>query len=412
MSETNGWLTKVSVAALFAGVIVCFWELITESPTGRESVFLSTALAVLSMAGSWFASKHYSEQSYNRNLQTFGLKASEKVNNLSNELNKLSVFLQQELASDEDDPIAEALLSKRIKIEAAIHVLGTLKTINEGSLSDWQAVIGDEITEQKEKQEEKEETLREVVDMIKSLPVPTQDRKEQHAPSDGEPATELEKEIASIRSEMRTLATQVSGVPFRSLKLRAPKEKIEKACPRCGKKVEYRQRTRANSVKALACLHCGASLYSRQQDGGFQLQERKLLEEVVACPSCGAQCAILLDPVPGGSTELQCAECRASYRAVRRAKDVAVKRKQTAAEPTAPRQISEDLLDRVREAMGPQPWPHGRSKAVAIKLETSHAIVGQAVEQLVARGDFKLQLNGKLYDPVRPATPAPPKDPA
>lgn len=73
---------------------MCFWELASGNLTTRETIIFSSGLAVLSIVGSWIASKYYSEQSSAKNLQIFGRKASEKVNNLSNELNKLTAFLQ------------------------------------------------------------------------------------------------------------------------------------------------------------------------------------------------------------------------------------------------------------------------------------------------------------------------------
>jgi Zn finger protein HypA/HybF involved in hydrogenase expression len=401
MSDYTGWLTKAFVLALLAGIGICFWELAAGSPSPRESILFGTGLTVLSMGASWFTSKFYSEQSYNKNLQTFGLKASEKVNNLSNELSKLSLFLQQELDSDADEPAAEALLSKRLKIEAAIHVLGTLKTMNEGSLSDWQAVVGEEISEQKQMQEEKEETLREVVEMVKSLPSAASERKDQHPQLDDEGTAELQKDIESIRNEIRTLATQVSGVPFKTVKFKARKEKIEKECPRCAKKIEYTQRTKPNSIKAFACPHCGVPLYSRERGGVFFLGERKPLDEKVACLNCGLEAFLALDPVPGSTANFVCDKCQAEYRAVRRAKDINLKRASKGTAAIAPAEISEELMIRIRDSMGPQPWPRGKSRAVASQLGMSHAIVDRAVEQLVSRGDFRLQVNGKLYQPIQ-----------
>jgi len=118
------------------------------------------------------------------------------------------------------------------------------------------------------------------------------------------------------------LATQVSGVPFKNAKPKTRKENVEKDCPRCGKKIAYSQRTKANSVKAFACAECGCSLYSRQSDGAFLLRERKPTEEKLACPDCGFEGTLALDPVHGGTADFECAQCHSLYRAVRKAKDV------------------------------------------------------------------------------------------
>ena len=83
--------------ALVAGIILCLGVIAFRELSGTEGLLLSLILTILSMIGSWFASRYYSDVSYDANLRTFALKAAEKVNNLSNELDRLSVFLQQEL---------------------------------------------------------------------------------------------------------------------------------------------------------------------------------------------------------------------------------------------------------------------------------------------------------------------------
>ncbi len=73
-----------------------------------------------------------------RKERFFALKAAEKVTNLSNELDRLSVFLQQEAKGTEYGSPAEALQARDPRIEAAVHMIGTLKSVNDRSLSDWQ----------------------------------------------------------------------------------------------------------------------------------------------------------------------------------------------------------------------------------------------------------------------------------
>jgi len=85
-------------------------------------------------------------------------------------------------------------------------------------------------------------------------------------------------------------------VPLKNAKAKTRKEHVEKDCPRCGKKIVYSQRTKANSVKAFACAECGCSLYSRQSDGAFLLRERKPTEEKLACPDCGFEGTLALAP--------------------------------------------------------------------------------------------------------------------
>lgn len=396
-----GLPTKVACVGLATGIAVCFWQLASGNLTTHETVFFSSALAILSIAASWFISKHYSEQSYTRNLQMFGRKASEKVNNLSSELNKLTAFLQQELEPDEDVSSTEALLSKRMRIEAAIHMLGTLKSINEGSLSDWQAVIGDEIVEQKEKQEEKEETLRDIIQMMKGLPANTYGL-ERVKPGD-EDGTNLQKEIDSIRSEMRVLATQVSGVPIKNAGPKKRKEMVEKNCPKCDKPLVYFQKTKASSTKAFSCPHCGISLVSRPVGGAFVLSDRTPVEENLECINCKSVLSFRLDPLPGSTVDFECKNCKASLRATRRATVIKLRFLDRSSGIEAPHQLSEELLARIKEAMGNQPWPSGKAKQVSIQLGIPHGVINRALDALIGRGDFLIQHNNKLFAPVESA---------
>src|SRR5271157_3136362 len=83
------------------GVVICLIVIVTATLSSRESLLLSLVLTIVSMLGSWLASRFYAETSFNENLRTFALKAAEKVDNLSKELDRLAVYLQQEL--DDDD---------------------------------------------------------------------------------------------------------------------------------------------------------------------------------------------------------------------------------------------------------------------------------------------------------------------
>ena len=115
----------------------------------------------------------------------------------------------------------------------------------------------------------------------------------------------------------------------------------------------YSQRTKANSVKAFACAECGCSLYSRQSDGAFLLRERKPTEEKLACPDCGFEGTLALDPVHGGTADFECAQCHSLYRAVRRAKDVNLRPVKKSNDLLRSPEISEELLGCIRECNGP-----------------------------------------------------------
>jgi hypothetical protein len=210
---------------------------------------------------------------------------------------------------------------------------------------------------------------------------------------------ELQGEIRSIRSEIRMLATQVSGCHLKTLSPKRAKRTLKRIALDAEKRLRI-LRTKANSVKAFACAECGCSLYSRQSDGAFLLSERKPTEKKLACPDCGFEGTLALDPVHGGTADFECAKCHSLYRAVRRAKDVNLRPVKKSNDLLRWPEISEELLGRIRVAMGPQPWPSGRARDVAAQLGIARAITHRAVEQLIARGDFRLQLNGRIYEPT------------
>lgn len=101
METEHRWMTLLLIVAVVGGIGACFWRLAKASPTANEALLLSLFLTFLSIMGSWIASKYYSESSYNKNLRVFALKAAEKVTNLSNELDRLSAFIQQDLKENE-----------------------------------------------------------------------------------------------------------------------------------------------------------------------------------------------------------------------------------------------------------------------------------------------------------------------
>ena len=220
METKDNWLSGPLIFAMIVGIIACLWRITQSAPTPNEALLLSLFLTLLSIIASWIVSRYYSESSYNKSLRIFALKAAEKVTNLSNELDRLTVFMQEELKDDEYDSQAEALLAKNLRFEGAIHIINTLKSVNDRSLSDWQGVIGEEISAQREVQEEREETLRELLERLDSLQRATLDSTQSH--HDEERQT-LFSEVASIRNDLRFLASRVSGVPV--IPMRAPKKR-------------------------------------------------------------------------------------------------------------------------------------------------------------------------------------------
>jgi hypothetical protein len=396
----SGWVTGLLVVAILVGIAVCLWRITTASPTANEALLLSLFLTILSIVGSWVVSRYYSESSYNKNLRVFALKAAEKVNNLSNELDRLSVFIQQELKANEYESPAEALLARDIRFESVIHIINTLKSVNDRSLSDWQGVIGEEITAQREVQEEREETLRELLERLDALQRATLSagQSQQH----DQEREHLFSEVASIRNDLRLLASQVSGVPVAPT--RAPKKAdVQKACPQCGKALQYRQKSRAKNVKGLECTECGAKLCSREADGDFVLSLRKPVDEGITCPSCGQKTTVKLAPVPGSALDADCPYCRVTLRVSRSTTGPRCRVRGALKPLSLPPPLGDQFLKKVAEMMGTQPWPKGQSRGVAEELDVNHSLVSRAIQELIRRGVFRPQIDGKLYAPEEAA---------
>ena len=82
----NKSLNIILLLGVVVGIGVCFWRIVSGNTTDNEALLLSLILTIISILGSWIVSSFYSEYTFSKSLRTFALKASEKVNNLSNEL--------------------------------------------------------------------------------------------------------------------------------------------------------------------------------------------------------------------------------------------------------------------------------------------------------------------------------------
>jgi len=163
-----------------AGIVVCIYIINQGKMTDRESAMLGVLVTILSVLASWIITEMYGtaqykeaiqdvREEYRNNLRTYALNAADKVNNLSNELNKLSNYLEEELVYTDYRSTDEELLAKEERIQSAIHLIRTLKSVNDTALRDWEGVIGEELDQRREEQEEKEEDLKELVARVESL---------------------------------------------------------------------------------------------------------------------------------------------------------------------------------------------------------------------------------------------------
>lgn len=395
MKSDRPWLPLLLMTSMMVGVVLCLWTILSRKATPTEALLLSVLLTVFSVLGSWIASAYYAEHSFDRNLRVFALKASEKVTNLSNELDRLIGFLQQELNTEDYESPSEALLARDMRIQATIHVINTLKSVNDRSLSDWEGVIGEEIIAQREEQELREEQLRELLERVSTLP------QADHESGMHDPAA-LRRELDAVRRDIKVLGAQIGGVPVRQPRA-SGKESVQKACPKCGKPLSYRQRTKSNSVKNVQCEHCQAKLFSIVQNGEFVLNEKVSKSESIRCPICSVALLAQLSAMPGASTQTLCPECNSELGIVRRSDTIHV-RANTVGVTAAEQPVLEELIAQVSEKMPGQPWAVGTAQRVARELGVPYQEVRRAVQELIRRKHFKLQIDGELYERVAPSS--------
>ncbi len=404
---------KYCIAGAFLlGIGFCVYFISGRNLTATEAGLLSIVLTILSVLVTWIVPHIYSgsqhkkaieevEESHRTNLRTYALKAAEKVNNLSTQLSLLAAYLDESLEDSDDEKPREDLLSKRERIESAIHIINTLKSVNDTALSDWEGVIGDELNEQRELREEREEELGGLIERLETISESQIDTQQYAQDS----TQALSKEIDSLRRDLRSIAVNLGLSPIRLAKSseRKPRrEAVETHCPVCGADVAYKQRVNPKSIKAFSCEACGAKLFSKYDaEKGFTVEIRRVDTEQVTCPSCGATCEVSLDTYPHSSVVVGCQDCKKMITVTRTLDGIRSQLQaiQTNVTQTGSEGLTEELIQSVKDNLPPQPWPTGTSKAVAMKLGLPNRLVAEAIQKLIRRRELNLQYGGKLYVP-------------
>jgi predicted SprT family Zn-dependent metalloprotease len=405
------WLRVIIFIAYSAGIAVCIYFITSQNLTSRESGLVGVILAIISILASWTVSHYYSESQHTKalkevqefhrtNLKTYARKAAEKVNNLSNELSRLSAYLEKELTRTDYDNVEEELNAKEERIESAIHITNTLKSINDTALSDWEGVISDELEQRRVEQQEREEELEDLLTRYDTL-MNTLQHEIAHS---GDSTLVVQKEIDSLRKELHFLASRIGIITPSSFRLsRASKNTVEVKCPICHTQLTYRQKAKENSVKALKCPNCETRLVSRyNKTEGFILKIRNPIKEKITCPKCSASIEVELDPMPSSTVSTTCPDCNTEMRIVRtpdgfRITQTTVSSSQDSS--TGKPNLNEEIIQQVRNELPVQPWPKGTHKLVATKLNLTNREVFAAINELIKRGIFNPQIDGKLYFP-------------
>ena len=386
---------KILVSILAVGILVCLAFAANGISDPTENVLMSIILTLFSIIATWLASHAYGQANqkaavqdvkefHQERLRMYALKAAEKVTTLSNQLQNLSAYLQEELDNDEYETSKDAYFAKCERIGSAIHLINTLKSINDNALSDWEGVIDDVLDEQREEQKEREQELTDLINRVEAI---ARSQKEQISRLPSGSHVGAGYELESIRNELRFLIASMAGTPvtLRRAKKSARRE-VTSVCPSCQTELHYAQRPKRNSVKGLQCDACNTRLVSRYNREGdsFIVELRKNIPEEIPCPWCGKENNLEVDSCPGASTSGKCKKCGGIFRVARATDGCRITRKGT--RPDQVFELTEEIVDAVHEVLPAQPWPKNIHKEVAEKLGIHVNLAYSAISQLIRQG--------------------------
>jgi transcription elongation factor Elf1 len=401
--QENRALWAVLLVCILAGT-ACFWQIFAGTQTAREAVLLSLLLTIASISASWVVTHFYAVNAskekiqeiklmHHENLRLFGLKAAEKVFNLSNEIARLEEYVTETVDERDNTDSSVALKISDERLAGIRHSLVTLRSINDRSLSDWEGVIGEELKQKQLEFKEYEEEMSELVHRIEEL-----DSKFSNQDT-------LKLQLASIQKEMKSISSQLPNTYIFG-GVRPPKS-IKLSCPECGHEIKIRTNLRGVvHYKGVTCPSCGVDwICTPNDDFSAQLIRRKEIRETAHCPVCNHLNTFNLDNIAGGFVLINCANCNTPLNASRaRAGVTTTIRNSQSAPEVSGQQLSEDFIAQVQSLLPAQPWPKNTHKEVAEKLDVPFKKVSKAIAVLIARGVFYDQRDGKvLYDPPDPS---------
>lgn len=386
------------------------WFISSGIMSTRESGLIAVVLTILSILGSWLVTHSYSEsqhenaiqevQEFHRNnLQIYAKKAAEKVNNLSRELSRLAIYLTDELEGHNSENLNEIILSREERIVSAIHVIHTLKSVNDTALSDWEGVIDELLEEQKEEKEEKAEELLNLVARLEPL-LEIDYKKFGISPE----TDSIKKEISKIRKDIHSLVNFIGITRSPSIfRNRKQRQLVKLGCLQCESVLTYKQRPNKNGSKAIECSECKSKFISNfTEDETFILTKREAIKEQTECPSCGKLNEISLDNLPHSDINVHCKQCSANLR-ISRLPNGEIKIKiidaQQLLKPNPTKPMTEELLESVFNELPAQPWPSGVHKDVAAKLQINNTTSNKAINILIKQKRVNPQIDGVVYLP-------------
>ena len=360
------------------------------SQTPNEALLLSILLTFFSIGAGWLISHTFYQddrrkqiqavrKEYEDNLEVYAVKASEKVINLSNQLARVIDYLGNDVGNSATTDQTLALVKERSG--AAVHMLGTLKSMNDTSLSDWEGVIGDRLDAKRKIDEQRNYDINELLEELK---LSSRSGADANSPND---FVEVMKELKRLSNFEASLpASRRGGM-------------TELKCPACDTGIRLRTNAKGKIRKSAAtCTKCKAQLAIIDgASGAPRLEKRERKAEAVPCASCGTVAAVMLDNAAPSQTNFRCANCEEHGIAQRTHAGVTSKLAM-AKSPAVGLPVNETLVDQVEMLLPPQPWPTGVHHEISEKLGVRPTTVGKAIQILIKEGRVKDQVNGVVIE--------------
>lgn len=378
----------VLVAGCIAGAFVTIVALSRGQQTPNEALLLSILLTFLSVAAGWLITHTFYQddrrqqiaavrREYEQSLEVYAVKASEKLINLSNQIGRLIDFMEGEnYASYGEEKESYRLLCERQR--ATTHMLHTLRSMNDTSLSDWEGVIGDRLDAKRRLDEQRNYDINELLETMRDA-------------TKSEVNSALsEGELGKYIKELRSLTTSGSSLPpaHRALS-------VVLSCPVCAKSIRLKTNSKGFVRKTAAtCTACGTQLAIIDgKTANPYLSKRERKAEAAACAYCSVVTPVLLDNVSPAQSSFRCGACGQVSVAHRTLDGILVKAPPERQPPPASI-TDEHLLDRVLMLLPRQPWPTGVHRDIAAKLDVTPTLVGKVIQELIKQGRVHHQIDG------------------
>ena len=385
------FLIGIVIIALSFGLVLCLYIAATRQLTTNETVMLGIILTVLSVLISWVLTHLYSQATlrtsteevkrlHAENIRTFAVKAAEKVFNLSTEFDRLNSYLRNIDYSDIESTEIEILVLNE-RIHATVHLIETLKSMNDTFLSDWRGVIGDEI----QQQQNLEQQISEIQAQLESQER-MKDFLEEHTVS----YDDLEGVQQHIDEMERRLREMISELPFRvrPITRKLIKQDIPIDCPSCASTNVSTLKMRKGARKLIYCANCKKPFKIEvDSSGSLTAEVIPIVDFQIACILCSSEIHDTIPDYPGAFKRVTCQNCELEVTVVKTKDGVN-------AEAGYRKRLPAKFIEEVFENLPAQPWPKGVHKEIAERLGVSNSAVTSAIAKLLDEGRIAKRSTG------------------